>query len=233
MNTRRYIGNTLTEIAGEKAGIIKKNTIVISAPQVNEAMKVIRDKCKELNCVLREAGNTAKCRLNLLGTHQLMNAGVAQETVRALGLDISEDCIKKGLRSTVWPGRCEIINRRPYIILDGAQNKASARAIKKTIVENFNYNKVILVLGVSNDKDIKGICFELSPIADEIILTKANSMRATNPDVLAKQFKHKKTYITESVKAAKALAKSLAGKKDLILVTGSLFVVGEFRNAQK
>ena len=227
------LGNTLAEIAGEKAGIIKKNTIVISAPQLDEPMRVIRDKCGALNCVLRKAVNTAKCRLNLLGMHQLMNAAVAREAVRSLNLDVRDDCIKRGLGNTVWPGRCEVVNRHPYIILDGAQNKASARAIKKTIVENFNYNKLILVLGVSNDKDIKGICSELSPIADKVILTKANSIRATNPDVLAKQFKHKKTYITESVKAAKTLAKSLARKKDLILVTGSLFVVGEFRNVQR
>ena len=227
------LGNTLAEIAGEKSGIIKKNTVVISAPQADESMKVIRDKCEELKCILHEAGNTAKYRLNLLGAHQLMNAAVAQEAVRALNLNVSDGCIKRGLGNTVWPGRCEIVNRRPYIILDGAQNKASARAIKKTIVENFNYNKLILVLGVSNDKDIKGICSEFSPIADKVILTKANSIRATKPGVLAKQFKNKKNYITESVKEAKTLAKSLARKEDLILVTGSLFVVGEFRNAQR
>jgi len=227
------LGNTLSEIAGEKAGIIKKNIIVVSAPQPNEAMKVIKSKCKELSCELREAGNAAKYRLNLLGAHQLMNAGVALEAIKALNLDISDTCIKKGLENTVWPGRCEIINRCPYIILDGAQNKASARAIKNTIVENFDYNKLILILGVSNDKDIKGICFELSPIAGKVILTKANSLRATNPGILAKEFKEKDKYITESVKEAKNLARSLAGKDDLILVTGSLFVVGEFRNAQK
>ena len=182
---------------------------------------------------MREAGKDANYRLNLLGAHQLMNAVVAREAIRALNLGISDDLIKKGLENTVWPGRCEIINRRPYVILDGAQNKASARAIKKTIVENFDYNKLILVLGVSNDKDNKGICSELFLVADKIILTKANSIRATKPDVLAKQFKDKKTYITENVKEAKRLARSLAGKKDLVLVTGSLFVVGEFRNAQK
>jgi dihydrofolate synthase/folylpolyglutamate synthase len=162
-----------------------------------------------------------------------MNAAVAREAIRALNLDISDELIKKGLENTVWPGRCEIVTRRPYVILDGAQNKASARAIKKTIVENFDYNKLILVLGVSNDKDIKGICSELSPVADKIILTKANSIRATKPDVLAKQFKDKEAYITESVEEARRLVRSLAGEKDLVLVTGSLFVVGEFRNAQK
>jgi len=86
-----------------------------------------------------------------------------------------------------------------------------------------------LVLGISDDKDIPGICRVLDCLADEIILTRANTIRATDPARLAGYFK-RKTYLTQSVKEARLLTKKLACKEDLILVTGSLFVVGEFRN---
>ncbi|MFA5276733.1 MAG: folylpolyglutamate synthase/dihydrofolate synthase family protein [Candidatus Omnitrophota bacterium] len=228
----RLLGKTLTKIAKEKSGIIKRNTSVISAPQNNAPRRFIRQRCSELNAALYEVRKGTAFRVNLLGAHQLMNAAVAQKTVEVLNLGVGIDCVKQGLKNALWPGRCEIAGRSPYIILDGAQNKASAKVIKKAVRDNFNYKKLVLVLGISNDKDIKGICKELSPIADKVVLTKADSIRATAPDTLALQFRNKEKYLTASVKEAKALAKSLARRGDLILVTGSLFVVGEFRHAQ-
>ncbi|MGA2775563.1 MAG: folylpolyglutamate synthase/dihydrofolate synthase family protein [Candidatus Omnitrophota bacterium] len=227
----RLLGKTLTKIAKEKSGIIKRDSVVISAPQEEAPRKVIRQICREVNAGLYEVKNSTAYRVNLLGAHQLINAAVAQEAIEALNLGLSVDYVKKGLKNAVWPGRCEIVGRSPYIVLDGAQNKASAKAIKKAIKDNFNYKKLILVLGISNDKDIKGICKELSSLADKIVLTKAGSIRATAPGILARQFKNKEKYLTASVKEAGVLAKSLAKREDLILVTGSLFVVGEFRHA--
>ena len=116
------------------------------------------------------------------------------------------------------------------IVLDGAQNLASARVLKSAVEDNFKYKKLILVLGVSLDKDIGGICRTLAPLADEVILTRAATLRATDPKKLSGYFK-RNLYLTQSVKEAKLLSLSLAHKEDLILVTGSLFVVGEFRNA--
>ncbi|MFH0858590.1 MAG: folylpolyglutamate synthase/dihydrofolate synthase family protein [Candidatus Omnitrophota bacterium] len=246
------LGNTLKEIASEKSGIIKTSgQIVISAPQEPEAMVVIRKRCREVKARLYEFGRDiiykktiygfeVKIRaekytdlmIQLIGKHQLVNAAIAigvVEALRAYKVKVDVDTIRKGLYNTAWPGRCEVVSRMPYVILDGAQNIASARALKKTIKKYFRYKKLILVLGVSKDKDIKGICTELYDLADVVILTRANNPRAAEPQVLNEGFEGKESYILNSIKEAKNKAIQLAKKEDLILVCGSLFVVGEFR----
>jgi len=231
------LGSTLAEIAAEKCGIIKiPGSIVISAPQEKEAMEVIRNRCERIGAKLFEVGKDIeyhKLKSNLIGEHQLINAAVAVGAIEALssyGVKVSIDEIKNGLRNTVWPGRCEVVSKDPLIILDGAQNIASAQVLKKAIKENFKYKKLILVLGISKDKDILGICREVDELADEVILTRADNPRATEPKVLAGYFKGKPAHITKDIKEAKIMAQRIAKKGDLILVTGSLFVVGEFRD---
>jgi len=174
-------------------------------------------------------------KINLLGEHQLVNATVATGAIEALrfyNICVGIDSIRGGLDRTVWPGRCEVITKNPLVVLDGCQNIASSIALKETIRENFKYKKLILVLGISNDKDIKGICRELGDLADEVILTRAPNPRATEPEMLARHFNGKVTHITDNVKEAKALAYRMTKKEDLILVCGSLFVVGEFRDGK-
>jgi dihydrofolate synthase/folylpolyglutamate synthase len=233
------LGSTLAEIAGEKAGIIKGDqgirgsgdqAIVISAPQEEEARDVIRNRCKEAGATLCQP-KIRKLKIKLYGDHQQVNANVALAAVRALKIGISGATIRRGLQNTVWPGRCEIVSKYPLVVLDGAQNVASAKAIKEAVRKNFKYKKLILILGISKDKDIKGICSELYDLADEVILTRADNPRATKPEDLRSHFKNKKAYLTKSVLEAKRFADKFAMKKDLLLVTGSLFVVGEARNA--
>jgi len=244
------LGNSLAKIAAEKAGIIKDNrAIVISALQAKEARKVIVNRCKKFQADLYEVGRQIKyfkgkkdfmirglkndyknLHVSLLGAHQIANAALAVGLVEVLsffGFDISTQAIQRGLKNTVWPGRCEIIKKNPLIVLDGAQNLASAQVLKSTVKDNFKYRELILVLGISDDKDIPGICKTLGPLADELILTRAQTPRAAAPEKLAGYFK-RKLYLTQSVKEAKLLAGRMAQKEDLILVTGSLFVVGEF-----
>ena len=205
--------------------------IVISAPQEKEARQVIKNRCKEIGAKLTEIKQPVRgLRLKLIGEHQAVNAAVAAAAVKAAKLGVSPAAIKKGLKNTVWPGRCEVVAKSPLVILDGAQNTASAEALKRAIEDNFKYSKLLLILGISRDKDIKGIVNRLSPLADKIILTKADNPRAVNPEFLAGYFEDKDNYITQGVREARALSKALAKKKDLILVTGSLFVVGEYRN---
>lgn len=246
------LGKTLTKIAVEKSGIIKKDeAIVVSAAQDAEAGSVIDQRCKKFQARLFEVGRQIKCykhkgsftikglrkvyknlRLGLLGEHQAANAALAVGLVEALsfyGFNIGGQAIRKGLNNTIWPGRCEVFGKNPLVVLDGAQNLASAATLKSALRNNFKYKKLILVLGISDDKDVPGICKTLEPLADQIILTCANTIRAMNPKELAQYFKQK-VYLTPGVKEAKLLAKQLARKEDLILVTGSLFVVGEFRN---
>jgi len=262
------LGNTIKEISGEKAGIIKRqkakgkrqNLIVISAPQEKEAIEVISSRCKQekvklylVGKDLTFVGNRKNFKVNgifhrypdlkirLIGKHQLINAAVAIGTIEALrhyDIKISTDAIRKGLSDTLWPGRCEIINRVPLVVLDGAQNVSSSIALKNTIRENFKYKNLILVLGISKDKDIPGICSELTSLADELILTQAKNPRAARADFLEKVIKkqtpgfRKPVIKTATVAEAKTKALSLAKSQDLILVCGSLFVVGEFRNGK-
>jgi len=259
------LGNTLKEIAAEKAGIIKSHqSIVISAPQEREAQGVIRQRCKKLAAKSYEVGKDIifnegnsdfnikgifsrypDLKINLLGRHQLINATVAVGVIEALkfyGITIDTDSIRAGLYRTAWPGRCEVVGRNPWVVLDGAQNVASACALKQAIKENFStrgrlsrkkkFKKLILVFGISKDKDIKGTSLELADFADVVVLTKSRNPRAQPPQDLAKYFKDKPTYITQSVKEAGELAARIATKEDLILVTGSLFVVGEFRDGK-
>jgi len=246
------LGRTLSKIAQEKAGIIKqKNLIVVSASQDKVVTKVIQNRCKKFNAKLFEVGKQIKyfktkqslsinglrnkyknLQLPLLGMHQLANAALAVGLVEALyfyGFNITAPAISKGIAKTIWPGRCEVIQKNPLVVLDGSQNLASAQILKSAIKDNFHYQRLILVLGISLDKDLAGICKTLNTLADEVILTCAKTARATSPTKLASYFK-RKVYLTTSVKEAKLLARRLAGKKDLILVTGSLFVVGEFRD---
>ncbi|MGD0336257.1 MAG: folylpolyglutamate synthase/dihydrofolate synthase family protein [Candidatus Omnitrophota bacterium] len=241
------LGNTIKEIAREKAGIIKSHKvtksqshrlIVISAPQEKEAKQVIREKCRECGAELYEINKSGypRFKIRLQGAHQQINANVAVAVIKALrdyGINITKGAIEKGLYNTVWPGRCEVISRNPFVVLDGAQNIASAKAIKEAIRQNFRYKRLILVFGISQDKDIRGVCGELKGLADEVILTKADNPRAANPNMLAAYFKDKPIYTSHGVKDAKEKAAAAATKDDLILVTGSLFVVGEFRNDKR
>lgn len=253
------LGNTLREIAQEKAGIIKRHAsgvmrralIVVSAPQENEAREVIINKCRKVKARLIEVGRDIVCKkvkdkvdikgmfcqyqglkIPLLGEHQVINAACAigaAEALRTNNIIIDAEAIKNGIKTARWPGRCEVISKNPLIVLDGAQNFASTRSLKQTIRDNFKYKRLILVLGVSQDKDIRGVCKELCDLADIAILTKANNPRASDSKMLARYFSGRDIQVTDAVRKALVEAKRRAKRKDLILVTGSLFVVGEAR----
>ncbi|MCX5677593.1 MAG: bifunctional folylpolyglutamate synthase/dihydrofolate synthase [Candidatus Omnitrophica bacterium] len=254
------LGDTLAKIAYEKAGIIKSGSICVSAPQEDEALAVIGSVCKEREAELVLAGRDIKFKeiasndeeevfnvssffdkydslhMKLLGFHQVINASVAIGAVEALrlsGISIGKDAVRKGIEFARWPGRLEVVRKRsPRIILDGAQNRASADALARSAKKLFKYRKLILVLGVSKDKDIKGMLKELVPVSDIIILTKSGvAERAMDPEFIGALItpESKVAGITQSVKDAIDMALRKAGASDLVLVTGSLFVVGEAR----
>jgi dihydrofolate synthase/folylpolyglutamate synthase len=175
--------------------------------------------------------------------HQVINAALAVTVVLALSkffkIRVGLEAIKSGLYNTIWPGRFEIVPEEPLVVFDGAQNAASAKALKETIVEIFPDKRVVLVLGISKDKDIGRICKELCPLAEEIILTQADNPRAADVDTI-KQFISPQSIVhssqifeAKSAKEAIELAREKAGVEDLILVTGSLFLVGEARGLFK
>jgi dihydrofolate synthase/folylpolyglutamate synthase len=221
----QYLGGTLEKIAAEKAGIIKAVT-VITAPQKRGVLAVIRKRCQETGARLDEIKDYKERKLKLLGRHQLINAEVAARAVKGL---CPPETIEKGLKNTRWPGRCEAVSQNPLVVLDGAQNAASVEALKSAVKDNFSYKRLILVLGISADKDIKGICGGFDGFYDEAVLTKSANPRAADPKNLGRYFPAKKIYITADTKEAIAKASAIAGREDLILATGSLFVVGEIR----
>jgi len=248
------LGNTLGSIAFEKSGIIKEGCVCVSAPQAEEALEVIKKKCasskaklvligkdvsftekyhddkKEIFDVNTDFACYKDCMSYLLGRHQLINAACAISAVENLDIGdtkIKVDQIKKGIEKCVNPGRCEVVSRNPYLVFDGAQNRASAEALKNTILRNFHYEDLVLVLGVSRDKDIQGICRELAPLADKIVLTKSKVERAEDPEFIRQFIDHDKVIVEKSLKSALKIAESSTRPQDMILVTGSFFVIGE------
>ena len=254
------LGNALREIASEKAGIIKDNGICVMAPQEKESRDAIEKICKEKRARLISVGRDIlfeeldhddkrevfnifgvfsdypMLEMSLLGSHQVINAATAIGVVEALrfyNMLIPFDAIRNGIAQARWEGRLEVVSRRPLIVLDGAQNRASANVLVKSVKRTFKYQNLILVFGVSKDKDVKGILEEVLPIAGSIILTKSKVVeRALDPSKI-KEFMDPNdidVVLSSSVEDALEVASLKAGQDDLILVTGSLFIVGEARN---
>lgn len=249
------LGNTLTKIAFEKCGIIKPGCVVVSHPQVDEVDRVIRETCFEKGVRLVRVGQDiiskslsynldrqkieVKGRLGdyeislpLLGQYQLDNTASAVAAVEVLiekGFRISSENMVRGFSLVDFPGRLQILGRKPVVVVDGGHNPGAAHCLKAALLQYFRPVKSILVIGVSNDKDISGIVKELGPVFDKVIVTRANNPRSTPPEALAAEFaKYKADVQTKgNIPEALKLALEQAGAEDLICVTGSLFVVGE------
>jgi len=256
------LGSTLESIAKEKAGIIKEGVPCVSAPQEDAAYSVIRRTSRERGVSLYEVGKDilfeivnedqmwihfylcgllgeyGNLKLPLLGRHQVINAAAALGAVELLSnyeVLISDSEVRRGLRDVAWPGRLQVIGEHPWIVLDGAQNRASARALMEAIKGIFSYKDLVLVLGVSLNKDIRGVAEELCPISREVILTQAPSTRAAEPEAILEVIGGlcPKITLTNEVEEAMELARKKSSSDDLILVTGSLYVIGELIRLMK
>lgn len=251
------LGKTLTEIAGEKCGIIKNGGTVVSSPQEPEAEAVITRVCNDRSANLIQVGRDVtwkeishdiagqifevnglndvyRLSIPLLGRHQLTNAAVAVAALEILsrrGFKISPEQIKKGLEYFVWPARFQIVSREPVTVLDGAHNADSAKKLKEAIKYylEFNNNRSVLVIGASTDKNIAAMARELAPVFTLVIATRSQNPRAMGEKYIADEFSRLGAQVltAENVDAALQQAKDLAGKDGLICVTGSLFVVAE------
>jgi len=172
----------------------------------------------------------------LLGDHQLMNAATAVAALHLLskrGLAVPEDALRRGLATVRWPGRLDVIGRRPWIVLDGAHDEISAKALARSVIELFPHRRLILVLGVSRDKNVRAIGAQLCPISDEVIFTASKLPRAAGTDELAATLGDicRKHATAPTTAEALNVALARAGEEDLVLVTGSLYVVGEAMEA--
>jgi dihydrofolate synthase / folylpolyglutamate synthase len=255
------LGNTLTEIAGEKAGIIKTGIPVVCSPQVEEARIVIERVAKERGSpffligrdihfkekshtfdgqsfeVWSQEGNHKRpltLSIPFLGAHQVDNAATAYGALQIFdksGLKIEQGAIKCGFSSAFWPGRFEIIQKSPPVILDCAHNRDSALKLRQTLDEYYPGKPVTMVFGASEDKDIEGMFMELIPRVTELITVKSFHPRAIDPDklvVMAGSYGHR-VHCVEHIPDAMELSLNLAGSEGLVLVTGSIFVVAEAR----
>jgi dihydrofolate synthase/folylpolyglutamate synthase len=172
----------------------------------------------------------------LLGRHQLDNATMviaAMEKLRQQGTNIPEASIAEGLRRVSWPGRLEILGREPWVVVDGAHNGDSAKKLAAAVRELFPHRKLILVFGALMGHSVPDMLDALLPAADEVILTRANRIRAVATSDLLREVhvRHREAQTTETVAEALQQALALASPSDLICATGSLSIVGETREA--
>ncbi len=239
----KVLGDTISEIAGEKAGIIKKDAPCVTGAR-GKALNVIRKICKENNSKLflnkryeknngtYNINNYKNLKLSLKGEFQLENSTIAVTAIDVLNkyydIGINKDHIKKGLNDTKWRGRFEFISKN--MLVDCAHNPAGMRILAEELKKvNKDYDKIMLVIGILKDKNIKKMLGYIEPLADHIILTKASSGRAEEPKVIMQLMKDKTKLANcfNDVKSAVKYSKKVAKKKDLIVIAGSCYIIGE------
>jgi len=269
------LGNTLAEIATEKAGIIKPGVPVVLAPQVDEARRVVEQIAAQRQAPLfqvgrqnpAQAGGSAsasqvfgfagqggdltgqdllvwapedsqpqRLRIRLLGPHQVENAAVAYAALRVAGergLNVPGEAIHAGFARAVWPGRFEILQARPPVVVDSAHNRDSAVKLRQTLAEYFPDRRIILIYGASEDKDISGMFVELLPVVEQVIVTRSFHPRAADPQMLSELAAQHGQQITIIPAVEDALAEALRrlDENRLVLATGSIFIAAAVRES--
>jgi dihydrofolate synthase/folylpolyglutamate synthase len=248
---QNFLGNRLIDIAGEKAGIIKKGVDLVTGASQPSVINLFRETCEGRKATLHRVGRDFRYRSNgpetsyfgmerdlrglrpgLAGRYQSRNTALAVAVIEILetkGYRISEKDIRDGLGDTVWPGRLQIMSGDPLVILDGAHNPGAARELADSVTGGFSYDRLIAVMGIMEDKDIKDIIRLISRAADYIICTRPDYYRAADPGRIMKEVSvmGKPGEAVASLSGAIEKAKAMASSRDLILITGSLFTVGE------
>lgn len=251
------LGDTLDKIAYQKAGIIKENGLVISYPQKEEVLQVLKDVAIEKNADLyfssieniniieeNEFGSKFNyiylgkefnnIEISMIGEYQIYNAALAISTLlilREKGLiDISDKEIYKGLLKTKWKGRLEVLKRNPTFLIDGAHNVQGITQLAKAL-ELFKYNNLILGIGILRDKDVDHMLEALIPLADKIIVTEVNMPRKLDAEELKEKILkyNKDVYIEKDIEKSIEMAYEIAEKDDIIVFGGSLYLIGEVR----
>jgi dihydrofolate synthase / folylpolyglutamate synthase len=227
LDHQQWLGQSLREIATEKAGIIKSKIPVVSAPQAPDTEKVIRARASECEAPLQFVNDSyQQTPVGLSGEYQKQNAALAIAALRAAKIDTDDFSIARGLASVDWPARFQRWDDR--IVIDGAHNPAAAHILAETWRESFGDQRASLILAILTDKDLRGICEALAPITDSVLLPNIRSERATPPDELAQIFAAITSSLPYSVTQSIADAIALAhAKPNPILLTGSLHFAGE------
>ena len=254
-----FLGHSLREIAGEKAGILKPGVPVIFSEQHSEAREVILARATDLGCQVFEpwkifrieqqsmqdgcvrarvtetaTATSFEISPSLPGRFQLqnaLNALAAARLLHARGFRISADAITEGLAKTIWPGRLEKLQSHPGVYLDGAHNPSAARELAHFLGENFAGRKIWLLYGALRDKAVDEIAGLLFPLAGEVIFTAPRTSRAISAAQLAEIAGHHAARFSVIPDAEEAFdfALAKAAPEDAIFITGSLYLVGQLR----
>jgi dihydrofolate synthase/folylpolyglutamate synthase len=251
LDHRHYLGTRIDQIAWEKSGIISRNGRCLTAARQKQAIGMIKKACRNKKARFFGIGDQIKIRkqaggcfsfrgLNkrydhlccpLRGLHQIDNAALAVGAVLLLaehGFAVTDKAICQGLRKTQWEGRLEILQERPMVLVDGAHNPAGISSLCVALKEEFHYRRLTVIFGVLEDKDYRTMLRRLSPLSDNLFLTRPESDRAVSPLMLlpvARQY-NKDVMIIERPAEALRQALAAADPDDLICATGSLYLVG-------
>lgn len=250
------LGETLKEIAFEKAGIIKPGIPVISYPQNSAAANAISSRCQELGCDLtvvssdsaeflgvegysqlvavKTGKDTYKLKLSLLGKHQLLNCSVAvtaMEKLGEIGVRISKESIINALSKVKWIGRLEVLKEKPLVVIDGAHNIGGITELKESVESYFNFKRMILIIGILKDKQVEDMIKTIVPDAFKVISVTPNSVRAERSYELNNLIKkyNSNSQACYDYRAAYKKALECSNENDLILVCGSLYMIGDMR----
>lgn len=254
-----YLGNTIAEIAAVKAGIIKKGGHVVTAAWYPEALKVIEEHCRKEGASLQQVGKDIQwelkeaapawtsfdltsswgvyrdLRIPLAGQYQAVNAAAALGVIEILRhihhFPITDDQIRTGFARSYWPARLELLHENPQVIVDVSHNYDGSRTLSAAIRDVYQYEKLILVLGMLGDKEREKVVAELAPLAAAVIITKPLSPRAGDWEKLADEARKyiDRVCIIEEIQDAVSAALEDANPDDLVCITGSFYMVADAR----
>jgi len=253
------LGPTLADIAGEKAGVVKEGKVAAIREQDPVVADVLRARAAEVDATLLWEGQDWEVLDPLIavggqafglrtpqrtyedlyvpvfGRYAARNAAAGAVACEALtGAVLEESVLREGLAALRTPGRLEIVVREPPVVVDGAHNPAGAEALATAVGEFFRWERLHVVLAVSKNKDIEGVVGPIAAIADVVYATRNDSVRSAEPEDVARVARAASSATVEvspSVGDALAAARATAGRGDLVLVTGSLFTVGDAKRA--
>jgi dihydrofolate synthase/folylpolyglutamate synthase len=239
MDHEEYLGHTVEEIAAEKAAIIRRGVTAIIAPQEQRILEVINRRCRAVGVEPHSVDSTsvADATVGLPGRHQIVNAATATVLAQALrqhGMAISDSAILEGLRNAQHAGRLELWNTTPPILFDGAHNPASAQALRNYLDE-FASQPITMIFGAMRDKPLDQLAEILFPKANQLVLTQIESPRAASLEDLKRVVRlhldESCIHEASSPEEAWRIALEVTPTDGLILVTGSLYLIGQMQKA--
>lgn len=234
---RNHLGDSLAEIAFEKAGIIKPHRPVVVGALPDEAMEVMREQAtKKVSRLVPVVMNLIppNIRIRLPGAHQRHNANLALAAVdvlNALGeIHVSRDAVWRGLERVEWPGRLETVSEEPWILLDGAHNPEAMRVVREYLEENLQGRRLKVLFGAMADKEIGAMLSELTSLASEFWLVSPDLQRAASVETLRALLEDFEGHAKAFSSMEEALEEiALLAPEEVLLVTGSFYVAGEVR----